>query len=113
MSYTVSASAVRIDLWYAAPMENQYLSDTRFDSFGLDDRLLASLQEAGFERCSRNSGGNPAAGSKSGRDVTGQAQTGTGKTGAFLVAVFQRLARATHRKSTARFRALSYSGSNP
>ncbi|MGB1008556.1 MAG: DEAD/DEAH box helicase [Thiolinea sp.] len=71
-------------------MENQYLSETRFDSFGLDDRLLASLKEAGFEQCSRIQAETlPLA--LSGQDVTGQAQTGTGKTGAFLVAVFQRL----------------------
>ncbi len=71
-------------------MENQYLSDIRFDSFDLDGRVLASLQEAGFEQCSRIQAETlPLA--LNGQDVTGQAQTGTGKTGAFLVAVFQRL----------------------
>ncbi|MEZ5537373.1 MAG: DEAD/DEAH box helicase [Thiolinea sp.] len=71
-------------------MENQYLSKTRFDSFALDERILASLQEAGFEQCSRIQAETlPHA--LNGEDVTGQAQTGTGKTGAFLVAAFQRL----------------------
>ncbi|MEZ5476953.1 MAG: DEAD/DEAH box helicase [Thiolinea sp.] len=71
-------------------MENQYLSQTRFDAFPLDERLLASLREAGFEQCSRIQAETlPLA--LSGQDVTGQAQTGTGKTGAFLVAAFQRL----------------------
>nr|CAA6829349.1 MAG: ATP-dependent RNA helicase RhlB [uncultured Thiotrichaceae bacterium] len=77
-------------LCYAALMENQYLSQTRFDSFALDQRILASLQEAGFEQCSRIQA-ETLPHSLSGKDITGQAQTGTGKTGAFLVGVFQRL----------------------
>lgn len=73
-----------------ACMENQYLSQTRFDSFPLDERILASLREVGFEFCSRIQAETlPLA--LAGQDVTGQAQTGTGKTGAFLVAAFQRL----------------------
>lgn len=71
-------------------MENQYLSSTRFDSFNLDERILQSLNEAGFEYCSRIQAETlPFA--LNGQDTTGQAQTGTGKTGAFLVATFQRL----------------------
>lgn len=71
-------------------MENFYLSQTRFDSFPLDERLLASLSEAGFEFCSRIQAETlPLA--LAGRDIAGQAQTGTGKTGAFLVAIFQHL----------------------
>lgn len=77
-------------LWYAYDMENQYLSTTRFDSFTLDERILKSLQAAGFEYCSRIQAETlPLA--LNGQDITGQAQTGTGKTGAFLVATFQRL----------------------
>ncbi|TXH71227.1 MAG: DEAD/DEAH box helicase [Thiothrix sp.] len=71
-------------------MENQYLSSTRFDSFNLDERILKSLNAAGFEYCSRIQAETlPFA--LNGQDITGQAQTGTGKTGAFLVAAFQRL----------------------
>ena len=71
-------------------MENFYLSQTRFDSFPLDERLLASLREAGFEFCSRIQAETlPLA--LAGQDIAGQAQTGTGKTGAFLVAIFQHL----------------------
>ena len=77
-------------LWYAYDMENQYLSTTRFDSFTLDERILKSLHAAGFEYCSRIQAETlPLA--LNGQDITGQAQTGTGKTGAFLVATFQRL----------------------
>ncbi|MDQ5769897.1 DEAD/DEAH box helicase [Thiothrix subterranea] len=71
-------------------MENFYLSQTRFDTFPLDERLLASLTEAGFEFCSRIQVETlPLA--LAGQDIAGQAQTGTGKTGAFLVAIFQHL----------------------
>ncbi|WGZ93254.1 MAG: DEAD/DEAH box helicase [Candidatus Thiothrix putei] len=71
-------------------MENFYLSQTRFTDFPLDERLLASLHETGFEFCSRIQAETlPLA--LAGQDIAGQAQTGTGKTGAFLVAVFQHL----------------------
>lgn len=71
-------------------MENQYLSQVRFADFPLDARLLASLQEAGFDYCSKIQAATlPLA--LAGQDIAGQAQTGTGKTGAFLVAVFQHL----------------------
>ena len=71
-------------------MENFYLSQTRFADFPLDERILASLRETGFEFCSRIQAETlPLA--LAGRDIAGQAQTGTGKTGAFLVAVFQHL----------------------
>ncbi|PID49095.1 MAG: RNA helicase [Proteobacteria bacterium] len=76
-------------------MENLYLSNTRFDSFPLHEHVLTSLQKAGFEYCSRIQAETlPLA--LSGHDVTGQAQTGTGKTGAFLVAAFQRLLNASN-----------------
>lgn len=71
-------------------MENFYLSQTRFDSFPLDEKLLSSVREAGFEYCSRiQAEALPLA--LTGQDVAGQAQTGTGKTGAFLIAVMQHL----------------------
>ena len=71
-------------------MENLYLSQTRFDAFPLDERLLASIRETGFEFCSRIQA-ETLPFTLAGRDIAGQAQTGTGKTGAFLVAVFQHL----------------------
>ncbi len=71
-------------------MENFYLSQTRFDSFALQSELLDSLKDAGFEYCSRiQAEALPLA--LCGQDLAGQAQTGTGKTGAFLIAVFQHL----------------------
>lgn len=71
-------------------MENLYLSQTRFDDLPLDSSLLASIREAGFGQCSRIQAETlPLA--LAGQDIAGQAQTGTGKTGAFLIAVFQNL----------------------
>lgn len=71
-------------------MENQYLSQQRFQDLALDPRLQDSLAKAGFEFCSRIQA-ETLPFTLAGQDITGQAQTGTGKTGAFLVAAFQRL----------------------
>ena len=70
--------------------ELQALTDTFFDSFELHPNLLSGLRAAGFTRCTPIQALTlPLA--LAGRDVAGQAQTGTGKTGAFLVTVMQRL----------------------
>ncbi|WP_020558463.1 DEAD/DEAH box helicase [Thiofilum flexile] len=71
-------------------MDNQYLSDIRFDAFALHPELLRSLHESGFTQCSRIQAATLPY-TLQGQDVTGQAQTGTGKTGAFLVSIFQHL----------------------
>ncbi|MGL4185016.1 MAG: DEAD/DEAH box helicase, partial [Thiotrichaceae bacterium] len=71
-------------------MENNYLSQTRFDQLSLNSQLQASLAEAGFDYCSQIQAATLPL-SLAGQDVAGQAQTGTGKTGAFLVSVMQRL----------------------
>jgi ATP-dependent RNA helicase RhlB len=66
------------------------LTDISFDSFDLHPALLAGLEAAGFLRCTPIQALTlPLA--LHGRDVAGQAQTGTGKTLAFLVAVIDRL----------------------
>jgi ATP-dependent RNA helicase RhlB len=71
-------------------MTQTHLTETRFDSFDLDRRILQGLQDAGFSHCTPIQAETlPLA--LSGRDVAGQAQTGTGKTAAFLVAALQRL----------------------
>jgi len=72
------------------PDQHQPLTDTFFDSFALHPDPLSSLHAAGFTRCTPIQALTlPLA--LAGRDVAGQAQTGTGKTGAFLVAVMNRL----------------------
>ncbi len=68
----------------------QPLTDVFFDSFDLHPDLLAGLHAAGFTRCTPIQALTlPLA--LAGKDVAGQAQTGTGKTIAFLLAVVDRL----------------------
>ncbi|MGB3047797.1 DEAD/DEAH box helicase, partial [Dokdonella sp.] len=68
----------------------QPLTDTVFESFDLHPSLLAGLNDTGFIRCTPIQALTlPIA--LEGRDIAGQAQTGTGKTAAFLVAVLNRL----------------------
>ncbi|GAB1594817.1 ATP-dependent RNA helicase RhlB [Lysobacter claricitrinus] len=71
-------------------MSDKPLTDVSFNSFDLHPALLAGLETAGFTRCTPIQALTlPLA--LAGRDVAGQAQTGTGKTLAFLVAVVNRL----------------------
>lgn len=71
-------------------MSDKPLTDITFSSFDLHPALLAGLEAAGFTRCTPIQAMTlPVA--LAGRDVAGQAQTGTGKTLAFLVAVMNRL----------------------
>ena len=71
-------------------MTQEHLTDIRFDSFDLDSRIIQGLQQTGFTYCTPIQAETlPIA--LAGRDVAGQAQTGTGKTAAFLVATLQHL----------------------
>ena len=73
-----------------ASVSDKPLTDVTFSSFDLHPALLAGLEAAGFTRCTPIQALTlPLA--LAGRDVAGQAQTGTGKTLAFLVAVIDRL----------------------
>ena len=66
---------------------------TPFDSFDLPEAVRAGIRDAGFTHCTPiQEKVLPL--SLRGRDVAGQAQTGTGKTAAFLVTVFAKLVRA-------------------
>ncbi len=67
-----------------------HLTDQRFDQYNLPEPLLQGLKDAGFEHCTPIQAETlPVA--LQGQDIAGQAQTGTGKTVAFLVAVYNRL----------------------
>ncbi len=71
-------------------MSENHLSDLRFDSLQLHESIQAGIRDAGFEFCTPIQASTlPIALRPS--DVAGQAQTGTGKTAAFLIAAFQRL----------------------
>ena len=71
-------------------MSQTVLTDTFFTNFDLQPLLQQGLDDSGFTRCTPIQEMTlPLA--LSGRDVAGQAQTGTGKTCAFLVALMNRL----------------------
>jgi ATP-dependent RNA helicase RhlB len=72
------------------PSQSHHLTDLRFDDLPLSAGLLKGIAEAGFVQCTPiQSKTLPLA--LEGQDVAGQAQTGTGKTAAFLLALFHRL----------------------
>ncbi|MBK1692427.1 ATP-dependent RNA helicase RhlB [Ectothiorhodospira mobilis] len=71
-------------------MTDQHLSDTRFSRFPLPGAVQQGLADAGFSRCTPIQAlALPPI--LAGQDVAGQAQTGTGKTAAFLIGVFTHL----------------------
>ena len=75
-------------------MGQQHLTEVEFGSLGLDPRLLQSLERLDFRFCTPIQARTlPLL--LEGHDVSGQAQTGTGKTLAFLLACAQRLLTST------------------
>jgi ATP-dependent RNA helicase RhlB len=71
-------------------MKNSHLTQIRFSNLELSDSILNGLNDAGFNHCTPiQYKALPL--SLRGKDIAGQAQTGTGKTAAFLLAVFQHL----------------------
>ena len=83
-------------------MTERHLTEARFDSLDLDHSLLLGVADAGFSHCTPIQVQTlPLA--LSGVDVAGQAQTGTGKTAAFLLATMNHMLRhpaAENRKPT-------------
>jgi ATP-dependent RNA helicase RhlB len=71
-------------------MSDKHLTKTRFDDFPFSAAILDGVRDAGFEHCTPIQAQTlPVA--LDGRDVAGQAQTGTGKTAAFLLAILHAL----------------------
>lgn len=71
-------------------MTEHAITETSFASLDLHPTLLSGLHATGFTHCTPIQALSlPIA--LTGRDVAGQAQTGSGKTGAFLVAVLHRM----------------------
>ncbi|MFF2843562.1 DEAD/DEAH box helicase [Paenarthrobacter sp. NPDC057981] len=75
----------------AAPKADDEEEGVRFAELGIDGRVLAALQDVGYEKPSPIQAATiPLL--LEGRDVVGLAQTGTGKTAAFAVPALSRLA---------------------
>ncbi|MCG6886768.1 MAG: ATP-dependent RNA helicase RhlB [Proteobacteria bacterium] len=71
-------------------MTDKHLTNIRFTDFDLSPELLQGIESAGFSRCTPIQAETlPIA--LAGKDVSGQAQTGTGKTAAFLIATYNHL----------------------
>lgn len=71
-------------------MQTTHLTDTRFSELNIHPNILSALKSASFEHCTPIQAlALPQ--SLEGQDVAGQAQTGTGKTIAFLAATFNHL----------------------
>jgi ATP-dependent RNA helicase RhlB len=71
-------------------MSDTHLTDVAFSSLDIPAVLMQGIEEAGFSKCTPIQAETlPLA--LQGRDVAGQAQTGTGKTAAFLIAVYNHL----------------------
>lgn len=73
-------------------MKTTHLSETRFSDLALAEPVITALTDAGFEHCT------PIQALSlphliEGKDIAGQAQTGTGKTIAFLTATFHYLSQ--------------------
>lgn len=74
-------------------MTDNHLSNLRFDQLDLHESVRTGIRDAGFDFCTPIQASTlPLA--LENRDVAGQAQTGTGKTAAFLIAMYQRLLAA-------------------
>lgn len=71
-------------------MQEDYLTTIPFSSLHLSDSLLESLEDAGFFYCTPIQAATLPVALK-GQDIAGQAQTGTGKTAAFLLATLHHL----------------------
>ncbi|NNE06761.1 MAG: DEAD/DEAH box helicase, partial [Xanthomonadales bacterium] len=77
------------------------LSDVTFKSLDLRPEVAAGLEAAGFTHCTPIQALTLPLALK-GLDVAGQAQTGTGKTAAFLLVIFERLLKHTPKDTRGR-----------
>ncbi|NMP16166.1 ATP-dependent RNA helicase RhlB [Thalassotalea sp. Y01] len=71
-------------------MNKTHLTDIKFSELGLNDKVVAGLDKMGFHNCTMIQAQSlPIL--LTGKDIAGQAQTGEGKTIAFLAATFHHL----------------------
>ena len=79
-------------------MSDTHLSDTKFSELDIHPLVQKGIETTGFEFCTPiQAVALPVA--LQGKDVSGQAQTGTGKTAAFLIACFHRLLNQERKKT--------------
>ncbi len=79
-------------------MTETHLSDTKFSDLEIHDDVKKGIEASGFEFCTPiQAMALPVA--LQGKDVSGQAQTGTGKTAAFLIACFHKLLNQERKES--------------
>ncbi len=80
-------------------MTETHLSDTKFEELDIHSDVQKGIKEIGFEFCTPiQAMALPVA--LKGKDVSGQAQTGTGKTAAFLIACLHKLLNSEPKEST-------------
>lgn len=80
-------------------MSDTHLSETRFADLAIHPKVQEGIKGAGFEFCTPIQAMTlPLA--LDGKDISGQAQTGTGKTAAFLIACLHHLLGQEPKKST-------------
>src|SRR6202140_5483607 len=73
-------------------MTDSHSGSVAFASLGLHPAVMDGIRQAGFTQCTPIQAQTlPIA--LAGRDVAGQAQTGTGKTAAFLITIMSRFLR--------------------
>ncbi len=71
-------------------MTTEHLTQTPFSQFALEEPIMQGIAESGFTYCTPIQAETlPIA--LQGRDIAGQAQTGTGKTAAFMLAILHKL----------------------
>src|SRR3984893_16328170 len=71
-------------------MSDAHLTQLTFESLDIPESVKRGIADLGYIRCTPIQA-QPLPVALAGRDVAGQAQTGTGKTAAFLIALFNRL----------------------
>jgi ATP-dependent RNA helicase RhlB len=76
----------------------QFLTKTKFDTLNLPEAVLKGLAKTGLTHCTPIQAQTLPI-SLTGKDVAGQAQTGTGKTAAFLITLLTRLLALPPRES--------------
>ncbi len=86
-----SPKSITQERWDPASFEvPQKEGKTRFHDLGLPDPLLRAIADLGFQYCTPIQA-EILPSTLSGKDATGRAQTGTGKTAAFLITVLSRM----------------------